>query len=74
MKPVHDVHAFAKRLADGRYDGYVEHHINGGRQLEVETKSAGKFDTESEAFSAALDLAKQIESSYGNVSDTGISS
>ena len=68
MKPVHEVHAFAKRSDDGRYVGYVEHHINGGRQPEIETRSAGKFDTETEAFSAALDLAKQIEPSYENVS------
>ena len=65
-KPVHDVHAFAKRLDDGRYAGYVEHHINGGRQPEMTTESAGEFDTEAEAFGAALDLAKQIETSQGH--------
>ena len=63
IRPVHDVHAFVKRLDDGRYAGYIEHHIYGGRQPEMETESAGEFDTEAEAFSAALDRAKQIETS-----------
>lgn len=69
MKPVHEVHAFANQLCDGKYAGYIEHHINGGRQPEVETKSAGEFATEAEAFSAALDLAKQIEKSHEKVLD-----
>lgn len=64
MKPVHDVHAFVKRLDEGRYEGYIEHHINGGRQSEIETESVGEFEKEADAFSAALELAKQIEKSY----------
>lgn len=66
VKPVHDTHAFAKRLDDGRYAGYIEHHINGGRRPKIETGWAGQFDSEAEAFSAALDLAKQIEMSLGD--------
>lgn len=60
-KPVHEVDAHVVRLSDGRWSGYVEHRINGGRKLECDTHLAGYFDTEAEAFSAALDLAKKIE-------------
>lgn len=60
VKPVHEVDALVSRLNDGRWIGYVEHRINGGRNPECETHLAGHFDTEADAFSAALDLAKKI--------------
>lgn len=61
VKPIHEIDAHAVRLNNGRWSGYVEHRINGGRKPESETHLAGHFDTEAEAFSAALDLAKKIE-------------
>jgi hypothetical protein len=63
IKPVHEVDAHVVRLSDGRWSGYVDHRVNGGRQPECEIHEAGHFDTEAEAFSAALDLAKKIEQS-----------
>lgn len=62
-KPVHEIDAHVMRLDDGKWSGYVEHRLNGGRIPECTTYQAGCFDTEAEAFSAALDLAKQIETS-----------
>ena len=60
-KPVHEVDAHVVRLSDGKWSGYVEHRVHGGRQPECETHEAGHFDTQAEALSAALDLAKKIE-------------
>ena len=60
-KPVHEVDPHVVRLNDGRWSGYVEHYINGGRKPECATHLAGYFDSEAEAFSAALGLAKKIE-------------
>ena len=60
-KSVHEVDAHVVRLSDGRWSGYVEHRIHGGRKAECETHQAGHFDTEAEAFNAALGLAQKIE-------------
>lgn len=61
MKPVHEVDAHVRRLDNGKWLGYVEHRINGGRKPECDTHLAGYYDTEAEAFSAAVELAKKIE-------------
>lgn len=61
MKPVHEIDAYAMRLDDGKWLGYVEHRLNGGRMPECATYQAGCFDTEAEAFSAALELAESIK-------------
>lgn len=60
-KSVHEVDAHVVRTSDGRWSGYVEHRLNGGRMPECETHQAGCFDTEAEAFGAALELAQKIE-------------
>ena len=58
---VHEANAMTIQLPDGRYAGYVEHRIYGGRQPEAEMIQAGTFDTEAEAFAAALDLSRKFE-------------
>lgn len=60
QKPVHEIDAHTKRLKDGKWVGFVEHKLNGGRKPEHWTFQAGCFDTEAEAFSAALELAEKI--------------